>query len=277
MTFDPYQLGRGKAELAERLRQLRLLAGLTGDRLAARCNISQSKISKIETGKVTPSLVDVEIILRALDTPAGIVEEVGALARMANTEWQDVRTLWRRGLEQRQAELAALEVNARELRYFLPSMITALLSTPEYIKATLYHAPGDKSRTMARKIERQSILYDTSKTFTFLLTEQAVKWAVVEPHAMAVQIDRLISLSHLPSVQIGVIPYGARLPRGPMTTFTVYDDRLVTVETFTGRLVLQDARDVDEHLDIFTLCQSAACLDDDARRLMTQWSATFRG
>ncbi|MGW0576591.1 helix-turn-helix domain-containing protein [Streptomyces sp. NPDC002920] len=50
MTFEPQQLGQSKTDLAEKLRELRKRAGLTGDRLARRCNMSQSQISKFETG-----------------------------------------------------------------------------------------------------------------------------------------------------------------------------------------------------------------------------------
>jgi predicted transcriptional regulator len=46
--------------------------------------VSQSKISKIETAEITPSLVDVELILRALDAPQQLVDEVTALARISN-------------------------------------------------------------------------------------------------------------------------------------------------------------------------------------------------
>ncbi|MFJ9603193.1 hypothetical protein [Streptomyces althioticus] len=49
-------------------------------------------------------LVDVEQILRALDAPPGLVAEVSALARMANTEWRNLRELRRKGLGTRQAE-----------------------------------------------------------------------------------------------------------------------------------------------------------------------------
>lgn len=127
--------------------------------------MSQSQISKFETGKKTPKLVDVERILRALDAPPELVTEVTALARIANTEWQDKRSSWRRGMEKRQTELASLESEATELRYFLPAMITGLLATPEYIRASLSHTPGDPSKTITRKLERQAVLYDTTKTF----------------------------------------------------------------------------------------------------------------
>ncbi|TQF02644.1 helix-turn-helix domain-containing protein [Kitasatospora acidiphila] len=276
MTFDPDELGRSKQDLAENLRALRKRAGLSGEELARYCNMSQSKISKIETGKIDPSLTDVECILRALGASPKMVSEMTSLARLASTEWQDKRSSWRRGVVRRQAELAALEAAATRLRFFLPSMITGLLATPEYVKASLAYTPGDKSAAMARKLERQAILYDKSKNFSFILTEQAVNWAVVSPPAMSVQIDRLTSLSHLANVNLGVIPYGTVLPRGPMNTFTVYDGRLATAETFTGRMVFQDPRDVRQYLDIFSPFEQCAVFEQDAREHLNEWSRRYR-
>jgi transcriptional regulator with XRE-family HTH domain len=238
--------------------------------------MSQSQISKFETGKKTPKLVDVERILRALDAPPELVSEITSLARIANTEWQDKRSSWRRGMEKRQAELASLESEAAELRYFLPSMITGLLATPEYIRGSLSHTPADSSKTAARKLERQAVLYDTSKTFTFLLTEQAARWAILPPPAMAVQIDRLVSLSHLPNLRIGVVPLATVMPRGPMNTFTIYDERLATVENFTGRMVFRDSRDISEYLAVFSIFEQHACFDDEARGLLQKWADLYR-
>lgn len=237
--------------------------------------MSQTKLSNIETGRIAASLVDVELIVRALDAPRELVAEVTALARLAHTEWQGKRASWRRGLEKRQDELAGLEAEARTLRYFLPAMVTSLLATPEYIRASLGHAPGDISRTVAKKLERQAVLHDSTKNFTFLLTEQAVRWAVVPPPALVAQIDRLVSLSHLPNVRIGVIPLGASVPRGPLNTFTVYDRRLATVETFTGRIVFQDARDIEEHLKVFSLYERHARFGEQARECLNGWAAAF--
>ncbi|MER6913075.1 helix-turn-helix transcriptional regulator [Streptomyces sp. NPDC000594] len=276
MTFDPEQLGRSKADLVETLRAMRKRAGRTQVWLAQRCNMSQTKLSNIETGRITPGLVDVELILRALGAPPEHVTEVVALARLAHTEWQSKRASWRRGLEKRQAELAGLETEATTLRYFLPAMVTGLLATPEYIRAGLDHSPVDISRTVARKLERQAVLYDSAKRFTFLLTEQAVRWSVVPHAAMAVQIDRLVSISRLTHVRMGVIPLGTTVGRGPMNTFTIYDQRLATVETFTGRLVFQDARDITEHLKLFSFYEGHALFDDEARAALEKWAALYR-
>ncbi|MFJ7325822.1 helix-turn-helix domain-containing protein [Streptomyces cyaneofuscatus] len=276
MTFQPDQLGRSKAALATSLRELRKRVGLSQVRLAQRCNMSQTKLSNIETGRGGPSLVDVELILRALNASSAEVAEVMSLARLAHTEWQGKRASRRRGLEKRQAELAGLESEARVLRYFLPAMVTGLLSTPEYVKASLSGSPGDKSMTIARKLERQAVLYDTTKTFIFLLTEQAVRWPVLHRPGMALQVDHLVSLSRLPNVCIGLLPLGSPISRGPMKTFTVYDQRLATVETFTGRIVFQDPRDTAEHVRLFETYRSHALVGEDARRLLMEWATAFR-
>ncbi|MGJ5897867.1 XRE family transcriptional regulator [Streptomyces sp. V2] len=276
MTLEPEELGPSRSDLAGKLRDLRKRAGLTGDRLARRCNMSQSQISKFETGKKTPTLVDVERLLRALDASPEDVAEITALARIANTEWEGKRSSRRRGVEKRQVELAALESEATELRYFLPAMITGLLAIPDFVRASLIHVPGDVSKVVAKKLERQSVLYDTSKRFTFILTEQAARWAIVPELAMTVQIDHLASLSRLPNINLGVIPIGTLMPRGPMNTFTIYDERLVTVENFTGRMVFRDARDISEHLAVFSEFERQARFGDEARSLLREWSNAYR-
>ncbi|GLX35402.1 transcriptional regulator [Streptomyces roseochromogenus] len=255
---------------------MRKRSGLSGARAAARCNMSQSKVSRIENGKVRPSLVDVEQLLRACDAAPALVTQVMTLARLANTEWQGARGMRRKGLDKKQLELAGLEASSSEFRFFLLSMVTGLLSTPEYIRASLAHIPGDHSKTIARKLERQQVLYDRSKRFTFILTEQAVRWPLVGPDALAVQIDHLASLTHLPNVRLGVIPMTARAGPAPLNTFTVYDDRLATVELSTGVMVFRDPRDVMSHLEEFSHLEDRALFGDDARTFLGACATALR-
>jgi transcriptional regulator with XRE-family HTH domain len=262
--------------LAATLRGLRKRAGLTGERLGARCAMSQSKISKIETGKIIPSVVDVERILRALNVPPDVLTEVTTLARRAHTEFQDIRSLLRKGLEKKQSELSSLEHTTSAFRFFLPAMIAGLISTPGYIRASLAHVRGDTTKAIAKKIERQAVLYDSEKAFSFVLTESAARWPLCPPAVMAAQLDHLTSLSYLPNVQLGVIPVAATTQRGPLNTFTVYDERLVTAETFTGAVVMRDPLDVALHIDLFGCFAGAALFGDDAREQLVNWAAAFR-
>ncbi|MER7843668.1 helix-turn-helix transcriptional regulator [Kitasatospora sp. NPDC096077] len=275
MTLHPEQLGQSKQELAATLKELRKRAGLSGARLAARCNMSQSKISRIENGKSPASLVDVERILRALEAPSEVLAQVTELARLANTEWQGLRSLRRKGLHHKQHELAGLESSSAEFKFFLLSMITGLLSTPDYIKASLAHLEGDQSKLIARKLSRQEVLYDTSKKFTFLLSEMAVRWPLIPAPAMAMQLDRIISVSRLPNVQIGIIPLRGLMPVAPMDTFTIYDTSLVTIETTSGVLALRDPKDVAMHLEAFATMAGYALFNEEARSLLKRWSDDF--
>ncbi|MEC3996511.1 helix-turn-helix transcriptional regulator [Actinacidiphila sp. DG2A-62] len=275
MTFDPERLGRSRSDLAEALRSLRRRAGRTQTWLARRCAMSQTKVSNIESGKLTPTVVDVELIVGALDISAPEASELLRLVRTANTEWQDDWSSRRRGLDKKQDELARLEAASTEFRYFLLSAITGLLATPEYVRASLADLPGDQSKTIAKKLERQSTLYDPAKSFTFLLTEQAARWPFVPPLAMATQLDRLASLSRIPTVRIGIVPMRGHIPLMPLNTFTLYDRRLATVETDTGVLVLRDYRDVSAYRQAFDRFVAHAVFGDDCRALLAEWSEAF--
>ncbi|MFF5127606.1 helix-turn-helix domain-containing protein [Streptomyces syringium] len=275
MAFEPERLGQSRSDLAEAMRTLRKRAGKTQTWLARRCNMSQTKISNIESGKLTPAIVDVELILDALEAGGPIVEELLTLARSANTEWQDHWSSRRRGLDKKQNELARLEAASTEFRFFLLSMITGLLATPEYVRASIADISGDQSKIVARKLERQSTLRDPSKSFTFLLTEQAVRWPLLPPLGMAMQLDWLASVSRLPNVRLGVIPLGGYIPERPLSTFTIYDRRLATVETGTGALILRDHRDVAAYREDFERYEAHAVFGHDFRRLIGDWSTLF--
>ncbi|MFF0449695.1 helix-turn-helix domain-containing protein [Streptomyces sp. NPDC004609] len=275
MTFEPEKLGQSRSDLAEVLRGQRKRAGKTQTWLARRCTMSQTKVSNIESGKLTPSLVDVELILEALGADEAISTEILSLARTANTEWQDHWSSRRRGLDKKQNELARLEAASKEFRFFLLSMITGLLATPEYVRASIADVPGDQSKTIAKKLERQQVLHEPSKSFTFILTEQAVRWPLLPPVEMSMQLDRLTSVSRIPNVRLGIVPLGGYIPERPLNTFTVYDRRLATVETATGALILRDHRDVTAYLNDFETYERYTIFGNDCRELLEGWSLFF--
>ncbi|MGV9312516.1 helix-turn-helix domain-containing protein [Streptomyces sp. NPDC003691] len=277
MAIQPDRLDQSGLELAAALKQLRKQAGLSGARLAARCNMSQSKVSRIEGNKVRPSLVDVEQILKGLGTSPSVAAEVLALARIAQTEWQNRRALHRKGLDKKQLELAGIEASTTDFRHFLLSMTTGLLATPEYIRESISDTPPtQQAKAVRMKLERQALLLDRSKNFTFVLTEQAVRYPLASPEAMAMQISLLISLSRQENIRVGVLPRDVKFSSTPLSTFTVYDDRLATIETDLGAAVFRDPRDIRSLLDRFSSYEPYAAFGDEARELLTQWAGAFR-
>jgi transcriptional regulator with XRE-family HTH domain len=280
VRLDPAQAGQDRQNLAEALRDLRRASGLSGDRLARRCGMSQSKVSRIETGLALPSVLDVDLMLGAMGVDTDTREDLLALARVANAEYQDIRTSVRRGLHLRQKELATLENNSSRLRFFLPGLITGLLQTPDYMHRAL-NSPvdpvsADRSRSIAVKIERQAVLRNLHKRFDFLLTESALRWQLCDSEAMAAQLDHLVSVSAFPNVEIGILPQQVLIGDGPLNGFVIYDTRLVTIELFSGQLILRDPRDIEYHCGLFDYFSEHALVGDDARQLTASIADDYR-
>ncbi|WP_018653656.1 helix-turn-helix domain-containing protein [Actinomadura flavalba] len=276
VVLEPDEMGAHWEDVGRALRELRRRAGLTGDRLAFHSGISQSKISKIENARVTASPTDLERLLDALHADARERERVFTLARLANTEYESLRSELKRGLHHKQRELAAFEARTETLRCFLPAMLTGLLQTPDYARASLAAFPGDVADVTRRRIARQAILDHPGKRFSFLVTEQSVRWPLCGPAAMREQIARILALSTRPNVSLGVIPNGLPLiSDGPMNTFTVYDERLATAELFSGTLLMRDPKDIAHHLSLFHFFAKHAAYGESAHRILTAVRNSF--
>ncbi|MFC7308473.1 helix-turn-helix domain-containing protein [Streptomyces monticola] len=280
MPIEPETQAQERRDLAGALKSLRRASGLSGERLALRCNMSQTKISRIETGRALPTVIDVERILKALDVPGEVADEILRLARRANVDYASWRAYARVGLYHKQAELKALESSSRVMRHFLPAIPTGLLHVKDYAIATLTPTvEGDPARDVARavnaRMERQKVLDDTSRSFSFLMTEQAVRWRRAAPEVMAAQCAHMAKVNGKPNVQLGIIPQTAEVPGIPMNIFVVYDDRLVTVELFSGEVVLRDPRDITQHLNLFDLFWTHALTGDAATAFLTETAEGF--
>lgn len=279
--IEPEAAGQDRHDLIEALRSLRRASGLTGQRLAVRAHMSQSKISRIETGNVIPSAIDVERILQALDVSPSQVAELRALAKSANTELIRGRRSRRRGLQHRQREIAAIETKSTEIRYALPVMLTGLLQVGDYLSRTSrdrLREPSDEERAMivAHRVDRQQALDNSQKHFTFLLAEAALRNMLAPSPSMVEQLENLLSLSERPNVDIEVIPFGRLVTWIPLSVFVIYDDRMVTIETDGGMVVLRDPTDVQEHLELFEHFREGALKDDECRDLLRSIAEEFR-
>ncbi|MGH3655900.1 MAG: Scr1 family TA system antitoxin-like transcriptional regulator, partial [Micromonosporaceae bacterium] len=211
--------------LAERLRAIRLRAGLTGYQLADEQGWPQSKISKIENGRQVPSVADIRRWLAA----CGAVEDAEGLIdqlEQVSARHQDWRRRLRQGMPIVQAGYNDLVRDLSTYRCFTADVVPGLLQTAEYARyplsegVMLHGAPADDlDAAVATRMQRQQHLYDTSKRFEFILAEPVLRWLICPPAAMLGQLDRLLAVvSGLPNVRFGVLPLGRRLSLCPGNT-----------------------------------------------------------
>ncbi|MEU7635056.1 MULTISPECIES: helix-turn-helix domain-containing protein [unclassified Streptomyces] len=237
-----------RSELGAALRVLRQASGQEAKAVARSSVMSASKLSKIETGKLAPSADDVDRILTAIGVSDGVKTEYMEAARAVATEATAWRLIQRAGLHKAQKQLQAIEGRMSLLRLFQPALVPGLLQTPEYMRAILSRhddlSEETVQRTIGARLERQEVLYDPSKTLRFVITEPVLWWLITPPLAMAGQVDRLIALSRLPTIDIRVVPLTGPKHDIPNHAFVIRDDRAVSVETVHADVTVTDPRDV---------------------------------
>jgi transcriptional regulator with XRE-family HTH domain len=266
---------RAREALGLRLRELRRDALLTGRQLAQAQGWHASKVSKIENGKQTPSEADLQAWARCCGR-AELASELVATLRTLETHYVEYRRMFRAGMTAKQHAFAEVEAQSAFIRNFESVAIPGLLQTPDYARFRLAEgieydgAPDDLDDAVAARMHRQQILYRTGKKFHFVIAEAALHVRSCPPEVMAGQLDRLVTLSTMPTVRFGVIPFEVTYPVSPMHGFCIFDDRLVVVENFTAELNLSQPTEINAYLRLFARLAEAARYESAARKVINR-------
>lgn len=258
--------------LGERLRGLRQSAGLSGSELARRAGWHQTRVPKIEYGKTKPSIADIQVWCELTGAERELPDLVASLRNIdsAYREWR--RTL-SGGTKQKQHEILRLMQQSAVLRVYQPSLIPGLLQTAEYAAAILrrsikfHEIPDDLDEGVAKRIERQQVLYRDERRFHLLTGEQALYNNVGGDAVMRGQLDRLLAAMGLPRVTFGIVPSSAELPM-QLTNFVMFDERRVTVEGITAELTITQPREIKMYHRTFDDLAGQSATGDAARALI---------
>jgi hypothetical protein len=151
-----------------------------------------------------------------------------------------------------QAGIVELETQATRIAEFQPGMISGLLQTSEYAREFLHLACGPLSYgqdedeidwMVAKLMQRQQVLYQPAKRVHVVMLEGALRARVVSVPTLIGQLDRLLAVIGLPTLELGIIPFEAAVPVFPLSGFRLYDD-LVIAELIVGEQWLAEADDV---------------------------------
>ncbi|MDO0926630.1 helix-turn-helix transcriptional regulator [Streptomyces sp. TG1A-8] len=264
--------------LGVRLRVLRTEAGLTGAVLAQRAGVGQPTVSKVETGRMVPSLDVLDRLSRALDLDESAVREVrDLLAAVAAAVDSDEPA--------DPVPLAGLTVDeevrsARLVRSFQCVVLPALLQSAEYARHVFDSAPHATpeavGRAVAARVERQSVLYEPGRESVFVLTEAVLRTWPGTPALMLAQFDRLLAVESLSTVRLGVIPWRRPVPVLPRHGFTLCDRRAVVVETFDSERVTDDDADLTAYEEQFARFEETAIFGAEVRELLLRLMEEFR-
>ncbi|WP_427890255.1 helix-turn-helix domain-containing protein [Kribbella sp. GL6] len=255
-------------DLAGVLREFRHRAGLGGVEAARLAGVSQSKISKLENGKLRADPDDVRTLCDVYGVPADERDDLIRLAAELKTESRLSRVVMTRGAAQLQRQFGQLESKATVLRSFQPAMVPGILQTRRYARLVFGDGLSDENRdsAVAARIDRGEALDDESKQFTLIITEGALRWQAGDPHVMTEQLDAIITASRRPGVRLGVIPWTTPVAVFCTHAFHIYDAVAVVVGTEVASAVLDSPDDVGLYQQLFDSLEAVASTGDEARR-----------
>lgn len=261
--------------LGARLRGFRKDAGFASGRAFARATEWQeSKVSRIENGKQRPSEDDIRVWCET----TGQGDQLGdlvAIVRHVDELWLEWRRQLQTGVEKRQRQAIPVYAKTKVFRIWHPTLIWGTLQTADYAAevfqqgVSYYEIPNDTEAAVAKRLERQQYLYQGERIFNVLLGEQALYTNFGGPEVMKGQLDRLLAVMRLPRLSLGIVPKSSPTFIWPGNAFSMFDSRLVLVETYSAEFSVSQPREIELYTKAFALLKQSAVYGTAVRDLIS--------
>lgn len=264
--------------LGSQLRRLREEQGISRDAAGYAIRASESKISRMELGRVSFKSRDVEDLL----TLYGVTDQterdalVGLVSEANTAGWwhsySDVLPGWFPtyvGLES-----AAAGIDVYEVQF-----VHGLLQTEEYahavVTAGLPTSPAEAEKRVGARLERQKRLYaEHPAQLKAVLDEAALSRPYGGRQVMRKQLQHLLDASEMPNVSLRIIPlaqHGHTPDSGAFTILRFPEEDLsdvVYVEHLTSALYLDKPEDAATYAKAMDLLRVAAQDEAESRELL---------
>ncbi|WP_406109140.1 helix-turn-helix domain-containing protein [Micromonospora globbae] len=269
--------------LGAQLRRLREASGVTREGAGWEIRASESKISRMELGRVGFKERDVADLLTLYGvTDAEERETLLKLARDANSpgwwhRYGDVLPAWFQSY-------LGLEAAAVLIRTYEVQFVPGLLQTPAYARAVvlLGHgsaAPDEIDRRVALRMRRQELLRRAEPPQLWaVIDEAALRRPIGGPGVMRDQLTALIEATRSPNIRLQIIPFaaGGHAAAGGAFTILRFGDQdlpdIVYIEQLTSAIYL-DKRD---DLDHYALAMERLCVEAEPPERTTDLLARLR-
>lgn len=244
--------------LGSHLRRLRESQGITREKAGYSIRSSESKISRMELGRVSFKTRDVEDLL----TLYGVTDEAErtsllSLAKEANVagwwhSYSDVLPSWF-------PTYVGLEAAAHLIRSYEVQFVHGLLQTEAYAHAVVSRGmkganEAEIDKRVALRMERQKYLVaESAPEFHCVLDEAALRRPYGDREVMRGQLQHLIEISERPNVRIQVMPFSFGGHSGESGAFTVLSfpesdlTDVVYLEQLSSALYLDKREDIAQY------------------------------
>ena len=260
---------RRKRRLGQLLERLRLDAGRSLVDIAELLRISDSTVSRYETGKIRPGWPAIQAMLGYY----GVGDEVRAEAAVL---WEDageklLTAVAPTGSPPAFRAFLRAEAEAEVERSLEPVVVPGLLQTAAYARAIniagqdFYSALARPERYVSARISRQARLGgEAPLTFHAVMDEAVCHREVGGPEVMVEQLQHLIEMAGRPTVNVQIVPYRAGaygMMSGGFAILAyadVEDPPLVYLEHAAGGSLVENGADVARFQEQFAVAARQA-------------------
>jgi transcriptional regulator with XRE-family HTH domain len=264
--------------LGARLRRLREAAEITRAEAGFAIRSSESKISRIELGRVSFKARDVADLL----TMYGVTdpERRETFLEMVNRSnepgwWHRYNDLVADWFQ----DYLGLEESASRILTWEQQYVPGLLQTEDYAKAITAHGwspltSQDVQRQVAVRMRRQALLFRPNPPKLWAVIDESVLHRPIGGRGVLLaQIEHLVDLSKRPNITLQVVPYqfSGYAAEGSFTTLRFAEPELpdvVYLEHLSGALYLDKRSDTELYSRVFDRLTVDAHTPDHTRQLL---------
>ncbi|RPE41887.1 helix-turn-helix protein [Streptomyces sp. Ag109_O5-1] len=265
--------------LGSQLRRLREARGITREAAGYSIRASESKISRMELGRVSFKTRDVEDLLTLYGiTDEAEREQLLSLAREANVagwwhSYSDVLPSWF-------PTYVGLEGAAHLIRAYEVQFVHGLLQTEDYARAVVRRgmkgaSEADVERRVTLRMERQKYLVaENAPDFHIVLDEAALRRPYGDREVMRGQLQHLVEISERSNVRLQIMPFSFGGHSGEGGAFTILSfpesdlSDVVYLEQLTSALYLDKREDVAQYEQALKELQQDSPGPDESRDLL---------
>jgi transcriptional regulator with XRE-family HTH domain len=260
--------------------RLREAAGLKMGEAAEICGWEIAKISKIEGLKQGITGDDAYALCQAYGADADTTEALVQLARQSRVRgwWQ----VYSDDVLGNLGDVLELESDAVKIQTLTIDLVPGLLQTRDYARALILAAQptldrADVEKQVDLRMERQKQVWENGKLLLqAVIVESALMVPVGGRSVMAHQLSTLAEQAERSNVTIQVLPAdGAHAGMGePFVVLYLADGGIFgSVDTPSGSAYVEERRDTERYMDLWTNSQVRALGYDQSRERIQQWAS----
>lgn len=255
--------------LGAQLRRLREAAEISRADAGYAIRASESKLSRLELGRVGFKERDVADLLTMYGiTDPGERETFLEMVKHANEpgwwrRYSNVMPSWFQ-------DFVGLEESASQIQIYELQFVPGLLQTEEYARAIAIHGrpeftPEDMERRITLRMQRQKVLSSIKAPKLWAVIDESVLHRPIGGRQVArAQIEHLLELAKLPHITVQIVPYrlSGYAAEGSFTILRFAEPDLpdvVYVEHLGGALYL----DSQEEIELYSRALDRLTVDGD--------------